>query len=966
MPLKRLYCILLQLSILFTGFSQGFEVKQFGVSEGLIDGKVNAVNIDSLGRLIAFCNTGISVYNGHSFENYNFPQRTIPLPSSGIKIRRGNQIAIVENSGFILFQNNKIWREQFDDSLFWRITGNGGSTSEGSDIKTDDVNNYYFRSNSFWCLSSKVYHAVSHLVFRENNYRPLTDQNGHVYVQCRGKLFLLEESKVIDSVAMPNPNLNVGLIASNGNDICFSVRISETDRAIYHWNRIGSKLEELARVKGTVIKFLYKNKTWIVLGKDEILKFDLINGNVVHINKEDEELLDCTFYNDSLIAVLASNGLFLYDQRSEKPVARIPIGRKRAFFASLCVDNEDNLWVGNELGLFRIMPSNWTYFKEDGSRSNVMRYSYLDSRDNVYCSHWKDKDLLLSRIDPMGIKSEEILKLEKSLGFHIENLYSTNTAILFNTVGHVKWKEIVKYAGFFSTYIIRNEKVHKVGNVKYKFKPYDFQFENTIAQYKTDPTKINLTFSYNSFVFYEGKNFHCNTTGPYSIDGDLNVTQFLINNTGNESIYQLGYYDRLYIYKDELYYCDVNHLLKYRVESDEFELVCPLPNWLAKDESNLWHGQRNIYPAYGSEYLYFDSTGVVLKNLKTIGADKKLHLHSFNSVLNEDELVVDQTFMFYNVVYMTSNKGVFALEFSEKGIKGKKINVHLDQVIEKVKVFNDRIIFFSMEGMIVIDNRGRTGEHLFPAEVIGAPDFQRPDWLCVTDSIGNLIFDGGQGILKFKETKRKDLVKSNPVYLSKLIKAYNAGFEEILNADSLLQYGVKMHYKENISLYFAQSCMVDGSKALYKLKLQGFDEDWYIQKENFINYKSIPPGNYVLNIHACNGLGKWTEVPLKITIIVLPAWYQTTVMKIAFFVLLIIVIYLIIVWNGRRLTRKAELLQVRINEATIEIKEQKDQIERKQIEILDSIRYAKRIQQALMTGEKYIAKNLKRLMFPKD
>ena len=47
--------------------------------------------------------------------------------------------------------------------------------------------------------------------------------------------------------------------------------------------------------------------------------------------------------------------------------------------------------------------------------------------------------------------------------------------------------------------------------------------------------------------------------------------------------------------------------------------------------------------------------------------------------------------------------------------------------------------------------------------------------------------------------------------------------------------------------------------------------------------------------------------------------------------------------------------------ANIEISAQKHIIEEKQKEILDSIRYAKRIQTALITNEKYIDKNLNRL-----
>jgi hypothetical protein len=40
---------------------------------------------------------------------------------------------------------------------------------------------------------------------------------------------------------------------------------------------------------------------------------------------------------------------------------------------------------------------------------------------------------------------------------------------------------------------------------------------------------------------------------------------------------------------------------------------------------------------------------------------------------------------------------------------------------------------------------------------------------------------------------------------------------------------------------------------------------------------------------------------------------------------------------------------------------QKQEVEEKQKEILDSIHYAKRIQTALLTSEYYIEKNLKRL-----
>ncbi len=68
------------------------------------------------------------------------------------------------------------------------------------------------------------------------------------------------------------------------------------------------------------------------------------------------------------------------------------------------------------------------------------------------------------------------------------------------------------------------------------------------------------------------------------------------------------------------------------------------------------------------------------------------------------------------------------------------------------------------------------------------------------------------------------------------------------------------------------------------------------------------------------------------------------------FILLIIVIFS---WRNKQKANKL------LEEKNAEIHFQKDLIEEKQKEVMDSIRYAKRIQQSLLPTEKYIARNLK-------
>ena len=75
------------------------------------------------------------------------------------------------------------------------------------------------------------------------------------------------------------------------------------------------------------------------------------------------------------------------------------------------------------------------------------------------------------------------------------------------------------------------------------------------------------------------------------------------------------------------------------------------------------------------------------------------------------------------------------------------------------------------------------------------------------------------------------------------------------------------------------------------------------------------------------------------------------IVQIALGIVLAVVIIVLIVFKTLRTTRKQKQI----------IERQKELVEEKQKEILDSIRYAKRIQEALLTSQSYIERNLQRL-----
>ena len=70
------------------------------------------------------------------------------------------------------------------------------------------------------------------------------------------------------------------------------------------------------------------------------------------------------------------------------------------------------------------------------------------------------------------------------------------------------------------------------------------------------------------------------------------------------------------------------------------------------------------------------------------------------------------------------------------------------------------------------------------------------------------------------------------------------------------------------------------------------------------------------------------------------------------------IIFLAVKLNSKRLIEDNRKLEKTIEERTSTISHQKEEIEHKQKEILDSINYAQRIQRALLASEKLLDKNL--------
>jgi serine phosphatase RsbU (regulator of sigma subunit) len=148
-------------------------------------------------------------------------------------------------------------------------------------------------------------------------------------------------------------------------------------------------------------------------------------------------------------------------------------------------------------------------------------------------------------------------------------------------------------------------------------------------------------------------------------------------------------------------------------------------------------------------------------------------------------------------------------------------------------------------------------------------------------------------------------------------------------------------------------------KIFYSYKLDDSNSRWsQWTRENFREYTNLHEGKYTFSVKARNIYGTESK-PAQYSFNVLPPWYRTTVAYISYILFGIILFWVFARLYSYRLKRENIRLEGIVNERTAEVVKQKDEIVVKNVvleyqkkEIEDSIRYARRIQSAVIPSEK--------------
>lgn len=173
---------------------------------------------------------------------------------------------------------------------------------------------------------------------------------------------------------------------------------------------------------------------------------------------------------------------------------------------------------------------------------------------------------------------------------------------------------------------------------------------------------------------------------------------------------------------------------------------------------------------------------------------------------------------------------------------------------------------------------------------------------------------------------------------------------------------------ERLDFYYTALSFIKPQKVTFKLRLEGYDAGW-IDRGNARNttYTRLSPGDYIFKVIACNSDGTWNHDGASLCFHIQPHLWQTT-----WFFIVATLFAILIVFSGYRFRVKqlkdrekklSSLVEMRtqaLNDRTLELEKahaglqvSKTIIEEKNQNILASINYAQKIQQAVLpTNEK--------------
>lgn len=219
------------------------------------------------------------------------------------------------------------------------------------------------------------------------------------------------------------------------------------------------------------------------------------------------------------------------------------------------------------------------------------------------------------------------------------------------------------------------------------------------------------------------------------------------------------------------------------------------------------------------------------------------------------------------------------------------------------------------------------------------------------DSEGNIWFGTNAGVVKYQSKFDNIINIESPVHLTSF---------KVLLKETNLENNLSLKYDQNhVTFYFTSPCFSNPDKVLYSFRLQGMDEDFMPPtQQTFAAYSNLPSGDYTFQVKARNHLGLWSSKSAAFSFSIKPPFWKTWWFYAICAIIAILIIYIYVKLRIKKLQEAKKILEEKVTERTLQLDEQNKKLKSAYSDIQSSIRYAKRIQEAILPYKEDIFKEL--------
>lgn len=709
---------------------------------------------------------------------------------------------------------------------------------------------------------------------------------------------------------------------------------------------------------------MFDNWMWLTTSADGAFRTNFpANGDTVLIGKQyagveglSDQVNNSYIDKNKNLYCLTGVGIKKYNIKEDRFETFSPEGLTKYFLTiSMFEDSKGNFWYGTHNGgLYKHDKASgkWiVYDKRDGLSKNWISFITEDYRGNVWVGTWGGGLTLFSG-DRISVFDEK--NGLKALNIHYifqDREKNILIADSYTGISIYKGDHFITFSG--EKYLPEN---HVWAIAEDNLGRYWFGTNEGISIYDPRSEGKNMVKFYNEARNTIGNNIRfikpdkdgniwIGTNGSGIFKFDIKTSRFIFNTTINGHLSPLKIITALEIDKN-------NNL------------------WIGNlDRLNVWNVKKEEISTYtqssglaGNEItaLFCDGNGIVW-----IGSDVKSGLTRYDPASKQFRIVNIGEGVIPRTITKTLDGGIWL------GTTSGLLELKGDSVVRNLNEVNGLLsnnIKFLLpdegESLYIGTNSGLNRYDIKTGSISGFT--KRSGFLgiealpnaSIKDSKGNLWFGTANGATMLAPGKFPPVNKTPLTHINRM---------EVNYLPQEMKTGLKLNYKDkSVRFNYYSVCLTDPGAVKYKVRLKGAEADWRPETDQIMAiYSALSPGHYTFMVKASNSFGYWNETPVEYSFIIKPPFYKSPWFIMTVIIVLIFSVISYIKIREQNLIREKKVLEAKVEERTAEVVQKSEIIEEKNRDITASIRYAERIQRAMLPRENTFKETFV-LFLPKD